>query len=292
MENYIDALGTVLLRSGIIVIMCSMGLQITSREILASVHRPWLMTKALAANMVLLPLVALGVSRLVAMPEGIAVGFLIASIAPGASLSPKLSEIARADISFAVGLTFVMAVLSVLTTPLMAGWLLPDSPAIQFDARSVIGTMITFQLIPLLVGLAIHHWRPALAGRLRQPSIWLSNVLFFAVVAFYVIRDFNALQTLPPLSVAAMILMTLVSLFAGWQLGGPDHATRQSLALGTSVEFTGLALLIVSLIFPGPSARIAVVAFALIMVLTNTALAFVWNQRRAVQTHGEAVGST
>ena len=287
----LDTIGTLLLYTTIVVVMLSMGLQTTTREILAAVRRRRLMATVLLANLILLPLVAVALARLVAMPEAIAAGFIIASVAPGASLSPKLSEIARANLSLAVSLMFVMALLSVVATPLMAGWLLPDSPTLQFNPAQVTGILIRFQLIPLLIGLAVHHWRPALAGRLRPPSIRLSNILFFLVVAFYIIRDFTALRALPLPSVAAMVLMTLISLFVGWHSGGSDNATRQSLAMGTSVEFSGLALLIVTLNFPGTSAGIAVVAFGLIMIVINTGLASFWGQRRAVPERGQTVGS-
>lgn len=275
----LNTIGTVLLQVGVIVVMFSMGLQTTGGQIWAALRRRRLMTAAVVANLIVLPLAAVALSRFVAMPPEIAAGFIIAAVAPGASLSPKLTEIANADKSFAIGLLFALAVLSVVATPLLAGWLLPDSPNLQFEPLRVIKILVLFQLIPLLVGLAVHHWRPGLAGRLRRPSILLSNVLFAAIVAFYLIRDFGAIRALPPASVAAMALMTLISLAAGWWLGGPDKATRQALALGTSVEFSSLALLITTLSFPGTQASIAVVAFGLIMVLVNTTAALVWGWR-------------
>lgn len=292
MQSTLNTIGTLLLYVGIVVIMLSMGFQITGEQLSAAVRRRRLMGKALLANLVLLPLVALAVSRLFAMPAEIAAGFLLASVAPGASLGPKLSEISGADLSFSVSLLFVLAVVSIVATPLIAGLILPDATNIRLDPAKVIGILIRFQLVPLVIGLAIHRWRPALAGRLRQPSIRLGNLLFFIVVAFYLIRDFPALQALPPASVAGMALMTFISLIAGWQLGGPDKGTRQALALGTSAEFTGLALLIATVSFPGTQASPAIVAFGLVMIAINTGTAVAWNRRGALQATGETLGST
>jgi BASS family bile acid:Na+ symporter len=275
-----DRIEPLLLTAAIVIVMFSVGLQVTGAQILAAIRQHRLMAKALLANMVLLPLLALALSKLVAMPKEIAIGFLIASAAPGTSLSPKLSEIAHANISFALGLLFVMAALSTVTTPLTASLFLASSAAIHFSPWRVVGLLILLQLFPLIVGLAVHRWQPAAAQRIRRPSVLLANVMFFAVVAFYVIRDFNALRTMPLSSVAAMIFMTIASLAAGWLLGGPDKATRQSLAMATSVEFTGLALLIVAGNFPEMGANIAVVAYGLIMIVANTALALYWNRQR------------
>ena len=114
-----------------------------------------------------------------------------------------------------------------------------------------------------------------------MPPSRRATQLFAAIVAFYLIRDFAAVRMLPLPSVAAMVLMTFISLAVGWWLGGPDKATRQTLALGTSVEFAGLALLITTLSFPGTLASITVVAFGLIMILINTTAALVWRRRDA-----------
>jgi BASS family bile acid:Na+ symporter len=287
----LDTIGTLLLQTCIVVIMFAIGLQVTSRELAAALRRRRLLAAALLANIVVLPLLAAALARLVAMPAEVAAGFIIVSVAPGAALGPKLSEIARADLPFSIGLLFILAVLSIVTTPLTAGLLLSDSPNLQFDPASVLVLLARNQLIPLLAGLAVHRWLPGTAARLRRPAILLGNVLYFAIVVFYFIRDFTAFRQLPLASVAAMVAMTLLSLAVGWLLGGPDRATRQALALGTSVEFTGLALLIVTLSFPDTLAGVAVVAFGLIMIVINTGAALFWNQRRPAPTPENAVGS-
>lgn len=290
METTLNTLGTLLLQTGIVVIMFSMGLQITGREIQVAMRRGRLVAVVLLANLLVLPLVAVGVSRLFAMPEFVAAGFIVASVAPGASMSPKLTEIAGANLSLAVSLMFVMALLSVVTTPLMVNLLLPNSPNIQFNPAQIFNTLVRFQLLPLLAGLAVHHWRPGWAGRLRRPSIRLSNLLFIAVVAFYFIRDIDAVRALPLPSLAGMVLMTFISLFVGRRLGGSDEGTRRAVALSTSVEFAGLALLIVTLSFPGTPAVITVVGFGLLMIFINTAVALVWSRRAAALARAGGLG--
>jgi BASS family bile acid:Na+ symporter len=260
--------------------MFSMGLQVTGRQILVAIRQRRLLANALLANIVLLPLLALLLSRLVQMPPEIAIGFLLAVITPGASFSTKLAEISDGDLPFAVGLMFVLAVLATVTAPLSATFLLPPEMTAQFDPLEVMRTLAQYQLAPLLLGLAVHHWWVSAAGRLVRPSIVLGNIFTAAVVSLLIIRDFSALIAIPWPSLAAMVLTTIASLIVGWYLGGPDTATRRALALGTSIEFSGGALLVVSNSFADTSAGIAVVAFALIMVVTNTAVALYWNRSR------------
>jgi BASS family bile acid:Na+ symporter len=278
MENVLNSLLPPLVQIGIIVIMFSMGLQVTSRQILAAVRQRRLMANALLANIVLLPLFALLLSRLVQMPPEIAIGFLLAAVTPGAPFSTKLAEISDGDLPFAVGLMFILVALATITAPLSATFLLPPEATAQFNPPAVMRTLVQYQLIPLLLGLAVHHWWVPAADRLVRPSIILGNIFTAVVISLLIIRDFSTLITIPWPSLAAMVLLTIASLIVGWFLGGPKLETRRALALGTSIEFSGGALLVVSNSFADTSAGIAVVAFALIMVVTNTAIALYWNR--------------
>jgi BASS family bile acid:Na+ symporter len=280
MENVLNNLIPPLVQQGIIVIMFSAGLQVTSSQILAAIRRRRLLANALFANFILLPLIALLLSRLVRMPPEIAIGFLLAAVTPGAPFSTKLTEISDANLPFAVGLMFVLAALATVTTPLAANFLLPAEASAHFNPLAVMRTLVQYQLIPLLLGLAVHHWWVRAANWLLRPSIVLGNLYTATVISLLIIRDFPTLITIPWPSLAAMVLLTIASVLAGWYLGGPDLDTRRALALGTSIEFSGGALLVVSSSFANTSAGIAVVAFALIMVVTNTAIALYWNRSR------------
>jgi BASS family bile acid:Na+ symporter len=268
--------------------MFSAGLQVTGSQILAAIRQRRLLAKALFANFVLLPFIALLLSRLVQMPPGIAIGFLLAAVTPGAPFSTKLAGIGNADLPFAVGFMFILAVLATVTAPLAANLLLPAEAIAQFNSLQVIRTLVQYQLIPLLLGLAVHHRWVSAADRLRRPSIVLANIYTAAVISLLVIRDFPTLITIPWPSLAAMVILTIASLIVGWTFGGPNPDTRRALALGTSIEFSGGALLVINNNFPNTAAAISVVAFALIMVVTNTAVALYWSRsRKSVNLSGE-----
>jgi BASS family bile acid:Na+ symporter len=280
MEDLLNRLIPLLVQQGVIVIMFSAGLQVTGSQILAAIRQRRLLAKALLANFVVLPIIALLLSRLVNMPTGIAIGFLLAAVTPGAPFSTKLAGIGNADIPFAVGIMFVLAVMATFTTPLVASLLLPAEATVQFDSLQVVLTLVKFQLIPLLVGLAVHHWWNSVARRLERPSIVLANIYTAAVVSLLIIRDYRTLISIPWPSLAAMVLLTIASLLIGWYFGGPDPKTRRALALGTSIEFSGGALLVINNNFSDTTAAIGVVAFILVVLVVNITVALYWNRSR------------
>ena len=236
------------------------------------------MAKALLANIVLVPLAAFFLLLLFELPDPVAVGILVLAAAPGAPLIPKYSEIAKGDIPFSVGLMFVLSVLAIVTAPLTIDLFLTESEAFSFDVLAVISTLVIFQLIPLLLGLGIKWLFPPVQGeKLLRPSVLLSNVLVVLVIVLVLARDFRSLTGLALSNVAAMIILTIVMLVLGWYLGGPATSTRRSLALGTSAQSNGLALLITISTFP--AAALAVVAFGLLNIFFNMSVALFWNRK-------------
>lgn len=265
----------------IVITMISIGMQVTLAQIAGAVMQTRLMAKALLANLIIIPLVALFLVWVFHMPQGLALGFLLVAAAPGAPLIPKLAEVARANLPFSVGLMFVLAVLAIVTTPLTANLILPLDDTIEFDVLKVIKSLVLLQLLPLLAGLAIGRWLPRVQKAVVRPSILLANFATAAIILLVIMRDYQTLIALPWTAVAAMLILIVSMLLLGWMLGGPQKASRRSLALGTSAQSNGLALLITSSSFPGTGADIAVIAFGVLNIIINFGVAIYWHRRPA-----------
>ena len=174
---------------------------------------------------------------------------------------------------------FTLTVLTIVVTPLTANLILPLDENIQFDVSAIIKSLLLFQLLPLLGGLAIQRWLKGVKQILLRPSILLANLTLAAIIGLVLWRDYQTLLALPWTTVAAMLLLIVCALLSGWFLGGRDTSTRKALALGTSAQSNGLALLISSSSFPGTGADVAVVAFGLLNIITNFSVAIYWNRR-------------
>jgi BASS family bile acid:Na+ symporter len=277
MEETLNTAVRFSIQIAIVITMLSMGLQVTGSQILAAVSRKSLMAKALLANLILVPLVAFLLIRLFGLPEAVAAGILVVAAAPGAPLIPKYAEIAKGDLPFSVGLMFVLSVLAIVTAPLTIDLFLSASDAFSFDVLAVVKTLVLYQLAPLLVGLGIKWFWPAFGARLLRPSVLLSNIMVILVIILVLVRDYRSLFDLSLSALTAMISLTIIMIVIGWYLGGPGKGTRKSLALGTSAQSNGLALLIT--IVNLPAAALSVVAFGLLNIFINMAVAVFWNRQ-------------
>lgn len=78
--------------------MLAVGLSFTFRQILGPLRYPDSVFRALVANFILVPLLALGISRLLALDPSLAAGMALVGSAAGAPFLLKLTRVANADV--------------------------------------------------------------------------------------------------------------------------------------------------------------------------------------------------
>src|SRR5580765_7684211 len=92
--------------------MLAMGLGLRVGEIVAPLRNWRLVTLSLVANFVVMPFVALALARILRLDESMGIGLLLLGMAGGAPFLPKLAQIARGNLAFAVGLMMLLMVIT------------------------------------------------------------------------------------------------------------------------------------------------------------------------------------
>ena len=151
----LDRLINVLVTVTLIEMMVLIGLRVTFAEI-ANTARSWqLIARAVAANHLLVPALAVILLILFAANPMVAVGFLVLAVCPGAPYGPPFAGIARANVPEAVGLMVILAGSSAVVSPLLLQVLLPlvaSGEAARIDPFGMMSALLITQLLPLLFG--------------------------------------------------------------------------------------------------------------------------------------------
>src|SRR5262245_49056232 len=153
--------------------MLAVGLSLRVRELLAPLRRVRLLLLALLANFAFAPLLAYGIVKLLSLSDAHAAGLLLLGGAAGAPFLPKLAELARGDLAFSVALMFLLTVGTVFFMPIVLPHLVPGLEASPWD---IVRPILLQMVLPLAVGLIIHHRFEGLAARLRPILVRLTNV--------------------------------------------------------------------------------------------------------------------
>ncbi len=103
----------------------SIGAGLTIPQIAEPLRNARLVVLALLANFVVMPLGALALARVLWLDEPFGIGLLLLGCAAGAPFLPKLAELAKGNLAFAVGAMVLLMVVTVGYLPIVLPLLLP-----------------------------------------------------------------------------------------------------------------------------------------------------------------------
>jgi len=245
--------------------MLAMGLGLTIGEIVAPLRNIRLIVLSLVANFVLMPLVAIALARLLRLDEAFGVGLLLLGSAAGAPFLPKLAQIAKGNLAFAVGLMVLLMVITVGYLPVALPVLLPG---VSVNPAQIARSLFLLMLLPLAAALAVRAKFPPAAARAKPLLDRLSNwSLILLIVLLTVVNLKSVLAVFGTGGILAGLLFLAAGYGIGWVLGGPAADTRRVLGLGTSQRNIAAALVVSRQSFDDPNVVVMVVVVAIVGLL-------------------------
>jgi len=261
--------------------MLAVGLSLTVTQIVAPLRNGKLVSLALLANFVVMPLGAVAIARLLRLDEPLGIALLLLGAAAGAPFLPKLAGIAKSNLAFAVGLMVLLMVLTVGYMPLVLPWLLEG---VSVDPTKIARSLVLLMLLPLGFGLLVKARFCSVADRVRTPLNSLSSLsLALLIVLLLITNARNVIALFGTRGILASILFLLVGAGIGWLLGGPGLGTKGALALGTAQRNIAAALVVGGKNFDDPKVLVMVVVVAVVGLLILMPLARALGARSTVQ---------
>ena len=245
--------------------MLAMGLGLKVAQVTAPLRNLRLVAMSLLANFALMPAGAMVLARLLRLDEPLRVGLLLLGVAAGAPFLPKLTQIAKGNLAFAVALMVLLMVITVGYLPLVLPILLPG---VSVNPAKIARSLVLLMLLPLAVALAVNAKLPAASARAKPLFDRLSSLGLILVVVLLVVVNFNkVLSVFGTRAILAGLLFIAWGYAVGWALGGPAADTRPVLGLGTAQRNIAAALVVGSQSFGNPSVVVMVVVVAIVSLL-------------------------
>jgi BASS family bile acid:Na+ symporter len=245
--------------------MVAMGLGLTVAQVTAPLRNLRLVSLSLLANFVLMPAAAVVLARVLRLDEPLGVGLLLLGVAAGAPFLPKLAQIARGNLAFAVALMVLLMVITVGYLPLVLPILLPG---VSVNPAQIASSLVVLMLLPLAISLAVNAKWPGAAARAKPLFDRLSTLGLILVVVLLVVVNFNnVLSVFGTRAILAGLLFVALGYAVGWALGGPAADTRTVLGLGTAQRNIAAALVVGSQSFSNPRVVVMVVVVAIVSLL-------------------------
>lgn len=234
MEEFLSALSNLFTLAFVITSMLSMGLSLTIAQISAPLKNTRLVIMALVANFIIVPAAAYVLNLVIPMEQAFQIGLILMATAAGAPFLPKMAQIAKANVPFAVGLMALLVVATVIFLPLVMPLLLPG---VVVDGFAIATQLFLEMLVPLAIGLFIKARYDETAASLQPHMAQISNIcMVLLLVLMLGLNIDEVLGLLGSGAILAMVLLIVVAVVSGYLLGGPGLDTRRVLALGTGLR--------------------------------------------------------
>jgi BASS family bile acid:Na+ symporter len=260
--DILNKASTVAMLSFVVSSMLAMGTGLTVRQIVEPLRNARLVMLALLANFILMPLGAFALAKVLWLDEPFGVGLLLLGCAAGAPFLPKLAELAKGNLAFAVGAMVLLMVVTVGYLPIVLPLLLPG---VTVDAWNIARSLVLLMLLPLAAGLALKARYADLSARVKPVLDWISNVSLILLISFITAANIDkVLQVFGTRGILAGLLFIALGLGIGWLLGGPDADTKRVMALGTGQRNIAAALVVASQSFDDPKVVVMVIVVAIV----------------------------
>ena len=283
MSELISTLTNLFTLSFVVTSMFSFGLRLTLSEIIEPLRDIRLLLMTLVVNFVIVPLTALLLGNVLGLEEDLRVGLILISMVAGAPLVPKLAQIAKANIPFAVASTALLVVATVIYLPLVLPLLLPG---VRLDTMSIVRPLAIQIVLPLALGLIVDYISKDEADVLLPVLGQIANVSLTLLLVLMLGGNLgNVIGLIGTGSILAVILLLAVAMAAGYFLGGPDAPTRRTLSMASGQRNMAAAFVVATGSFADrPTVVVLLAAAGLLGMIVVMPVAGWFGRRAAKET--------
>jgi len=256
-------------------IMFGLGLGLTTTDFSRVLKNPKDFFVGFFSQLILLPIVALGLVFLLNLPTTIAVGLMIIAAAPGGVTSNILTKFANGDVALSVTLTAVTSLVSILTVPFVvinSANIIGVSISSDISIANVALKMALVVTVPVLFGMIIRKLFTNFILSKVNLIDKLSGILFIIVFAAIYIEERNnildyILQSGLAVLILNIVMMTLAFLIAKKYASGISQ--QKCIAIEGGLQNGTVAVFVATLIFDDVAFVVPTAAYALIQYITG-----------------------
>ncbi len=181
-------------------IMFNLGLSLTFKDFKRTFALPKALIIGICCQMILLPLIALGLAYISGLPPAIKVGLVIIAACPGGATSNLITYLLKGDVALSISLTSVNSVLILFSIPsimyLTLQAFLDESTMIALPFFQTILKILLMIILPTFIGLLVRFKAPRDANEVEKRMKYITTLLLAVVFTFTIIdNDYKTTNT-------------------------------------------------------------------------------------------------
>ena len=231
--------------------MLGLGTSLTINDFTRVIKNPKDFIVGLICQLILLPVIAFVLIKLLNTPAELAVGVMIIAAAPGGVTSNIYTKFANGDVALSISLTAIISFISIITVPLIV-FKSAEILEVSFMSKNISMIGISIKMffvvtVPVIIGMVIRRFFNDYIV-LKSSLITKISVILFALVLFAVYA--SEWDKIIPFIISAGLITTILNItmmFVGYYIAkmfASGIAQQRCIALECGLQNGTLAVFI------------------------------------------------
>ena len=263
-------------------IMLGLGLSLTIKDFLRVVKTPKDFLVGFICQLILLPIIAFALIKLLNTPIELALGVMLVAAAPGGVTSNVLTKFANGDVALSISLTAIISLISIISVPFIV-FLSIDLLNIDYVSKDISMLGISLKMffvvtIPVITGMIIRHFAKNFIIKnvlvIQRISIALFVLIFIAIY----IEEWNNIVSFIARAGLIALILNVVMMVVGFYIAkffASGVAQQRSISLECGLQNGTLAVFVGTQLFDKMVYIVPTAAYALVMMLTSLIFLFI-----------------
>ena len=263
---------------GLALIMLGLGMSLTIKDFTRVIKIPKDFLVGFICQLILLPIVAFLLIKLLNTPAELAIGVMLIAAAPGGVTSNVLTKFAKGDVALSISLTAIISLISIVSVPFIVfnsiNFFEIDNVSKEISMMGIALKMFFVVTVPVIIGMIIKHFAKNFVTNkaliIHRISVALFVLIFIAIYIEEWDNIFSFVARAGLIAVTLNIAMMIIGFYIA-KFFASGVAQQKCISLECGLQNGTLAAFVGTQIFDGSSMIFIVpaAAYALIMMITS-----------------------
>lgn len=174
------------------IIMLGMGLSLVVADFKRVLIVPKATLLGLFCQVILLPMVGLGVALGFGLKGELAVGLILVALCPGGVTSNLISHLSKGDTALSITLTAFSSAITIFTIPIFLSMALDHflvGQEVHLPILKTIAQILVITLIPVSIGMVIRAKAENFAKKMEKPVKIASAIILVVIIAGAILKN-------------------------------------------------------------------------------------------------------
>ena len=257
-------------------IMLTLGLGLTTSDFTRVIKRPKDFLVGLICQVILLPIIAFVLIKILNVQPALALGVMIIAAAPGGVTSNILTKFANGDVALSVSLTAIISLLSILTVPFIV-IKSADLLDINYLSKEISMSGISIKMflvvtLPVVIGMLIRKFAQNFIIKSTALIEKISLTLFMIVFISIWLEEWDNIIIYISRAGIITLLLNVTMMVLGFYVAkifASGTEQRKCISLECGLQNGTLAVFVSTQLFDDVIYLIPTASYALIMFVTS-----------------------